>query len=89
MPGGPLFATRHLREGRTLRRGDLRAAFTADIGDAVTMRYRRGGLALDLRGQAREAGHVGDAIRLHVPDTNTTYRARLTAAGEADWIETL
>ncbi len=89
LPTGTLFATRHLRAGRTLRSGDLRAAFAADIGDAITMRYRRGGLALDLRGHAREAGHLGDTIRLHVPDTNTTYRVRLTAASAAVWVETL
>jgi flagella basal body P-ring formation protein FlgA len=89
LPPNALFATRHLRAGRTLRTGDLRSAFAADIGDAITMRYRRGGLSLDLRGHAREAGHVGDAIRLHVPDTNTTYRVRLMADGVAHWVETL
>lgn len=89
LPSGTLFATRHLRAGRTLRKGDLRAAFAADIGDAVTMHYRRGGLALDLRGHARETGHIGDTIRLHVPDTNTTYRARLVSEGVAEWVETL
>ncbi len=89
LPVGALFATRHLRAGRTLRTGDLRAAFAVDIGDAVMIRYRRGGLALDLRGHAREAGHVGDLIRVHVPDTNTTYRARLVSDGVAEWVETL
>ncbi|MEM1042295.1 MAG: flagellar basal body P-ring formation chaperone FlgA [Bacteroidota bacterium] len=86
---GDLFAGRTLREGRALRRGDLRPAYAADTGDTVTMHYRRGGVAFSVPCHARAPGAVGDAVRLFSPSTGTTYRARLTAPGEASWIATL
>lgn len=89
LPPGEVFATRYLRADRVLRRGDVRGAFAAEVGEVVAMRYRRGAIGLELRATARQAGHVGDAVRLHAPDTGTTYRARLVAPGVAEWIETL
>ncbi|MEP0549122.1 MAG: flagellar basal body P-ring formation chaperone FlgA [Rhodothermales bacterium] len=87
--GDDLRADRSLRADRALRRGDLRPPFAADTGDAVTMRYRRGTLTLAVPCHAREPGAVGDEIRLYNATTDATYRARLTAPGEAEWIVTL
>lgn len=84
-----LFATRHLRADVPLRPGDLRPPYAAEAGAPVDMVYTRGSVAFTLRAEAREAGHVGDTIRLFLSDTRTTYRARLTAPGEAVWVETL
>lgn len=82
-------AARLLPAGRPLRRGDLRPPPAADVGDAVTMRLARGAVVLELACRAREAGRVGEVVRLHCPDTGALYRARLVAPGQADWIETL
>ncbi len=84
-----LFAARSLREGRALRRDDLRPPLAVDTGDTVTMQYRRGALAFSIPCHTRAPGAVGDAVRLFAPATGTTYRARLTAPGEAEWIATL
>ena len=86
---GTLFAARSIREGRVLRRDDLRPAFAAETGQIVMMRYRRGSLTFDLSCKARQAGHRDDAIRLYSSETGKTYRARLTGPGTAEWIETL
>ncbi|NBC01730.1 MAG: flagellar basal body P-ring formation protein FlgA [Bacteroidetes bacterium] len=86
---GPVYAARHLREGRALRTGDLRPAYTVLRGQAVTMTYHRPLFTLTLRGTAREAGHTGDVIRVYVADTKATYRARITGAAVARWVETL
>ena len=86
---GILFATRSIREGRVLRRDDLRPAYAAETGETVTMRYRRGSLTFDLSCKARQAGHRNEAIRLYSSETGKTYRARLTGPGTAEWIETL
>ena len=86
---GALFAARLLREGRVLRRDDLRRAYAAETGATVVMRYQRGGLTFDLSCKARRAGHLNDTIRLYSSETGKTYRARLTGPGTAEWIETL
>jgi len=83
-----VFAARPLRERRPLHAGDLRPPFAANTGDAVLMRYRRGKILLRVACKAREPGFVGDVIRLYNPDTDTMYRARLTAPGAAEWMET-
>lgn len=87
--GPAYFARRPLREGRPLRRDDLRPPFAAETGAGVVLHYRRGTLALELPCQAREPGYAGEAVRLYCPETRTTYRARLTAPGHAEWVETL
>lgn len=84
-----LFATRHLREGRTLRSRDVRPAYAADTGESVTVQYRRGALQMELRCKAREPGFVGDVIRVYAPDTDAAYRVRLVEPGFAEWVETL
>lgn len=84
-----LYATRHLREGRLLRRNDVRPPYAADTGQSVTVQYQRGALQMKLRCKAREPGFVGDVIRVYAPDTDAAYRARLVEPGLAEWIETL
>lgn len=84
-----LHATRRLTQGSTLREGDLRPSYAAETGSTVVMEYERGSLTLELRCQARQPGLVGDEIRLYNPDTEATYRARLTGPRTAEWIETL
>lgn len=85
----PLFATRRLSDGRTMRQSDVRPPYAATTGSQVEMNYQRRGLVLRLRCKAREPGYIGDVIRIYAPDTDATYRARLTAPGTAEWIETL
>lgn len=86
---GPAVAARALRAGRVLRQTDLRPPYAADTGDTVLMQYRRGPLVLHLSCQAREPGLPGEVIRLYSPDSGSTYRARLTGKGTAEWIGTL
>jgi len=86
---GPVYAVRHLREGRALRTGDLRPAYAVTRGEAVSVTYHRPLFTLTLRGTAREAGHAGDVIRVYVSDTKATYRARVTGPATARWVETL
>lgn len=85
----PLFATRRLSDGRALRESDVRPPHAATTGSRVEMRYIRRGVLLRVRCKAREPGFIGDVIRLYAPDTDVTYRARLTGPGTAEWIETL
>jgi flagella basal body P-ring formation protein FlgA len=84
-----LIARRSLRADRPLRATDLERRPAADTGDPVRMKYRRGAFMLELSCHARDRGQIGDVIRLYAEDSDTTYRARLTAPGRAEWIETL
>ncbi|NNF58628.1 MAG: flagellar basal body P-ring formation protein FlgA [Rhodothermaceae bacterium] len=82
-------ARRALSAGDALRASDLAWPTAVDTGDAIRVRYARRGFALVLDAQARERGAVGETIRVHARATGATYRVRLTAPGEADWLETL
>ena len=86
---GSMFTDRFLRPDRALRVSDLRPAYAAETGQSVTMAYSRAGISLTLLTKARRPGFEGDVIKLFSSVTNKTYRARLTAPGEAEWIETL
>lgn len=86
---GELFAHRPLRSGEAIRVSDLRPAYLADTGQSVTMTYRRNGLELKLRCQAREPGIRGDVIRVYSQDTKSTYKVVLTGPGSAIWKATL
>ena len=86
---GTLLAAHHLREGKALRKSDVRPPYAAETGASVEMKYNRRGLVLRLPCKAREPGFVGEVIRLFAPTTDVTYRARLTGSGTAEWIETL
>jgi len=82
-------ARRVLDAGEALRATDLAWPVAVDTGDAVRVRYARRGFLMLLDGQAREPGAVGETIRVFCRDTGATYRVRLTAPGEADWLDTL
>lgn len=86
---GELYTTRRLRAGDALRAGDLRPPFAAETGSRVVMTYRKGAISLRLSCEAREPGTRGAVVRLYNSDTRTTYKARLTGDGRADWVETL
>ena len=89
MAGTDLIAHRSLRTDRPLRTSDLGPRPAADTGDPVRMSYRRGAFVLELACRARDRGQIGDIIRLYADESDTVYRARLTAPGKAEWIETL
>ena len=82
------FLTKTVTANRPLRLSDIRPPYAADTGDSVIMHYNRNGVSLELSCKARGRGLTGDIIRLYSPTSKRTYRARLTAAGRADWIET-
>ncbi len=84
-----LIALRRIRAGAPLRTSDIGPAPIAEVGTSIVMDYQRGGVHLRITCKARESGATGDIIRLYAPDTRTTYRARLTGQGSAEWIETL
>jgi flagella basal body P-ring formation protein FlgA len=86
---GTVFARRLLRSGRALRTNDLRPPYAAQLGESVILTYQRGNIHLKMTCEARAPGFVGDVIRLYAPQTGTNYRARLTAPGTAEWLETL
>ncbi|MDT7856065.1 flagellar basal body P-ring formation chaperone FlgA [Rubrivirga sp. S365] len=82
-------ARRTVRAGEALRQSVLAWPTAVGTGDAVRVRYRRGGLLLTVDATARETGAVGEAVRVYSRSTGATYRVRVTAPGRADWIETL
>lgn len=86
---GALVATRHLQSGRVLRAQDVRRPYTTDTGSAIRVQYQEGRLIFRLSCTAREPGFVEEVIRVHCPDLNTMYRARVIGEGTAQWIETL
>ncbi len=86
---GTVYAHRHLSEGRAVHASDVRPAYAADTGDPLTMTYRRNGFTLVMTGHARAPGFAGDIIRFFAPATKTMYKVRLTAPGQAEWLETL
>ncbi len=86
---GEIYADRHLSKERALREGDLRNALDVNLGQAVTMTYKRDQFTLEFTCKARNQGFVGDEIKLFAPATNRTYRARITEPGKAEWLETL
>lgn len=84
-----LVAARHVQSGRVLRERDVRLPYTANTGTSIQIRHRHEGILFRLSCKAREPGFLDDVIRVHCPDTNKMYRARLTSEHKARWIETL
>ena len=84
-----IVADRTLRAGEPIRMADLRAPWAVETGGAMTVLYERPGLALRLKGHAREPGAVGDAIRVYCADTGATYRVEVTDVGQGHWLKTL
>lgn len=80
---------RSVREGSLLQESDLRGAFAADVGDPLTLRYERGPVRATLDCKAREPGAQGEVIRVYCGSTRSMYRARLTDAGSARWLNTI
>lgn len=86
---GELIMARRIGQGRPLRTSDVSLPPLVDVGQSVLMDYQRSGIILRVSCSARERGREGDVIRLYATDTRTTYRARITGPGSAEWIETL
>ncbi|MFB6271526.1 MAG: flagella basal body P-ring formation protein FlgA [Salinibacter sp.] len=84
-----LVAARYLRAGRVLRKQDVRRPYTTEIGSLIRMRFRQGRLVFRLSCTAREPGFVDEVIRVHCPELETMYRARITGEDTAQWVETL
>ena len=80
---------RALGAGEALRTSDLTWPPAVDTGDAVQVRYARRGLVLTFDARAREPGAIGEAVRVYCQATGSTYRVRLLAPGQAEWLETL
>lgn len=78
-------AARTLASGTTLTVDLVERPNAANRGDAVRFRYERGAVAIDLVGEARERGAVGDVIRVYSSDTRSTHRVLMTAPGEGIW----
>ncbi len=87
--GEQYFASQPIARGNVLRADDIRPPFAADTGETVTLTYRRGPIHLTVNCRAREPGVAGDVVRLYSDATRTTYKARLTGPGTAEWIATL
>ncbi len=86
---GNIFAHKYLSEERALRMNDLRNALDVTLGQSVIMTYKRNQFVLEFTCKARRQGFTGEEIKLFAPATNKTYRARITAPGKAEWLETL
>jgi len=89
MDDGDLVANRSLRADRPLRRSDIGPRPAAEAGDSIIMTHRRSAFVFTVTCKSRDRGKIGDVIRLYDDDTDTMYRARLTARGRAEWLETL
>lgn len=86
---GEVVAFRRIRTDRPLRPSDVGHAPIVEVGSSIVMDYQRGGVHFRITSTAREPGSEGEAIRLYSPETRSTYRARITGPGSAQWIETL
>ena len=86
---GDIYSNRYLSEKKILKENDLRNAYDVDTGQQVIMHYNRNGISLELTCKSRNRGFKGDLIKLFSPDTQHTYKARITASQTATWVETL
>ena len=72
-----------------------RLRFKPANGDQVIVRGNlslytgRGDFQIVLDAEAREPAALGATLRVYCATTRSTYRVRLTASGEADWLQTL
>ncbi|GIX17122.1 MAG: hypothetical protein KatS3mg119_1308 [Rhodothalassiaceae bacterium] len=74
-------ATRSLRPGTPLRRGDLRRPVLVEKGAPVTMRLATGAMILTARGRAMEDGARGDIVRVLNPSSRRIVEGRVVGAG--------
>lgn len=86
---GQIYSNRYISEKKILKENDLRNAYDIDTGQQVIMHYNRNGISLELACKSRNRGFNGDIIKLFSPDTQHTYKARITAPQTATWVETL
>ena len=68
-------------KGKPIGPDDLRAADLVGRQDAVTIRFRRGGLTLDLPGRSLRAGGTGDAVTVLAEGRRRPMRAVVTGPG--------
>ena len=75
-------AARHpLRPGQPLAAADLMKPEVVQRNDTVTLIYQAPGLTLTLRGQAQDAGAVGDTIGVLNPQTKRVVQGVVSAPG--------
>lgn len=86
---GALVAASYLSEGEILEQQSLRQPYTVETGDLLTINYKQKDVSVRLRCKARQAGYIGDVIRVSCRSTGALYRVRLTPTGTATWLETL
>ena len=76
-------AARHqLRPGQPLTGGDLMKPEVVQRNETVTMVYQAPGVTLTLRGQAQEAGALGDTIGVLNVDTKRVVQATVAGPGQ-------
>ncbi len=80
-------ATRSLRPGVPLRRGDLRRPLLVAKGSPVTMRVAMGAMVLTAQGRAMQDGARGDFVRVLNPTSRRIVEGRVVGAGlvEVAW----
>jgi flagella basal body P-ring formation protein FlgA len=75
-------AARHqLRPGQPLRNADLMKPEIVQRNDPVTISYQAPGLTLTLRGQAQDAGALGDTIGIMNLESKRVVQAVVTGPG--------
>jgi flagellar basal body P-ring formation protein FlgA len=76
-------AARHqLRPGQPLRAADLMKPEIVQRNDTVTLVYQVPGITLTLRGQAQEAGALGDSISVLNVESKRVVQAIVTGPGQ-------
>ena len=68
-------------KGRPITPGDVRAPDLVARQDAVTIRFRRNGLVLDLPGRSLRAGGPGDAVTVLAAGRRRPMQAIVTGPG--------
>jgi flagellar basal body P-ring formation protein FlgA len=74
-------ARRQLRPGQPIAVGDLMKPTVVQRNDTVTLVYSAPGLTLTLRGQAQDAGALGDKISVINPQTKRVVQGTVTGPG--------
>jgi len=80
-------ATRSLRPGVPLRRGDLRRPLLVKKGEPVTVRVAAGAMILTAQGRAMQDGARGDVVRVLNGKSRRIVEGRVVRAGlvEVAW----
>lgn len=77
-------AKRNLRAGEAVERAAVEFPPLVRRGEAVTISVQRGGIALTARGEARENGQQGEAIRVRNLGSGREILCRVTAPGQVE-----